>query len=316
MVSAILFVILSLVMLYFGADFLVKGSSSLAIRLGIKPLVVGLTVVAFGTSTPELMVSINAALSGSPEISVGNVVGSNIFNIGIILGISAMIYPLRVNRQLLRLDMPVVLVATLLFTILFWNGRFGRLEGALFVFLLIAYVVYNVRQSRKEIVTEQVVEEKNDIRKYKHWYIDVLLIGIGLAILVVGSDLLVKNAVSIARFLKINEAVIGLTIVAAGTSMPELATSAVAALKKNNDIAIGNIVGSNIFNLFCIMGISSLIQPIETLDINYIDNLVMLGFTVLLLPLMRTGYILKRKEGVTLFVFYVVYLLYLLGIFR
>lgn len=315
MASVILFVILSLALLYFGADFLVKGSSSLAMRLGVKPLVVGLTVVAFGTSMPELIVSINAALSGSPEISVGNVVGSNIFNIGVILGISAMIHPLRVNRQLLRLDMPVVLAATLLFTILFWDGRFGRIEGAFFLITVATYTVYNIRQSRKEIVTQQVADEVAGIRMYKYWYTDVVFILAGLAVLIAGSDFLVKNAVIIARYLHMSEAVIGLTIVAAGTSMPELATSAVAAFKKNNDIAIGNIVGSNIFNLLCIMGVSSLIKPIQTTAINYVDNLVMLGFTLLLLPLMRTGYVLKRKEGATLFVFYIIYLLYLLKIF-
>lgn len=312
MITAFALVLTSLAILYFGADWLVKGSSSLAIRLGVAPLIVGLTVVAFGTSTPELIVSITAALSGTPEITVGNVVGSNIFNIGIILGLSAMIYPLRVHRQILRLDMPIAVLAALIFTILFWNGNFGRIEGACFLICIVVYTWYIVNQSKKEKKKADSQDDAGSYKTYKHWYIDAGLILLGLGVLALGSDMLVKNAVIIAQNFGISEAVIGLTIVAAGTSMPELATSVVAALKKNNDIAIGNIVGSNIYNLLAIMGISSLIKPIHAPEVNYIDNLVMLGFTLLLLPLMQTGYTIKRKEGILLFILYAVYLCYLI----
>lgn len=312
MTIAILLIVLSLVILYFGADWLVKGSSSLATRFGVSALVVGLTVVALGTSTPELLVSINAALSGNPEISVGNVVGSNIFNIGLILGISALIFPLQVHRQIIRLDMPLLLVVTALFTVLFWDGQFSRIEGGLFLTTLIAYNIYMVRQARKD---KSQPDTDVRIKVYKHWGTDLLLIAAGLGLLAAGSDLLVRNAVIVAKALNMSEAVIGLTIVAAGTSMPELATSIVAALKKNTDIAIGNIVGSNLYNLLCIMGISSLIKPIAAPQVNYIDNLVMLGFTLMLMPLMLTGKRLTRGEGCILVIGYAGYMLYLLGIF-
>lgn len=315
MTIAIIWVIVSLVVLYFGADWLVKGSSSLATRFGVTPLVVGLTVVAFGTSMPELIVSVQAALSGSPEISVGNVVGSNVFNIGAILGLSALIYPLCVQRQLLRLDLPVLIVTVLLFTILFRDGRLGRWEGGLFFAGMIVYTIYMIYQARKGTLAGTEVPSSSNIRVYKHWWTDAILVLLGLILLIAGSKLLVKYAVEIARMLRLSEAVIGLTIVAAGTSMPELATSVVAAVKKNNDIAIGNIVGSCIYNILLIMGISALIKPIQAPAINITDNLVMLAFTLALLPLMKSGHRVSRWEGGLLFAGYVVYMLYLLHAF-
>ena len=315
MAIAILWVVVSLIILYFGADWLVKGSSSLATRFGVTPLVVGLTVVALGTSMPELIVSVQAALSGSPEISVGNVVGSNIFNIGVILGISALIYPLSVQRQLLRLDMPVLITAVGLFTVLFLDGRLGRWEGLLFFTGMIAYTVYMVWHARRGNLAGTSDAPVSTIHVYKHWWSDAIFIVLGLLALILGSKILVKYAVEIARMLQLSEAVIGLTIVAAGTSMPELATSAVAAIKKNTDIAIGNIVGSCIYNILLIMGTSALIKPIQAPAINYVDNLVMLAFTLALLPLMRSGRRLNRWEGGLLLAGYVVYMLYLLKVF-
>ena len=228
MLIPVLLVVASLVVLYFGADFLVKGSSSLAVRFGISPLVVGLTVVAFGTSAPELLVSVQSALEGNPGIAVGNVMGSNIFNVCAILGISAMIYPLRVNPRLIRLDAPVMLAATLLFVGIFHNGSFGRWAGILFFAGICAYMIYCVYKAKRG----EVVEGDEEIKPTKSWMLDVVLVIAGLALLVWGSGLLVDNAVIIAKALGWSEAVIGLTIVAAGTSMPELATSVVAALKK------------------------------------------------------------------------------------
>ena len=308
MLIPVLLVAASLVVLYFGADFLVKGSASLAVRFGISPLVVGLTVVAFGTSAPELLVSVQSALEGNPGIAVGNVMGSNIFNVCAILGISAMICPLRVNPRLIRLDAPVMLVATLLFVGIFRNGSFGRWAGILFFAGICAYTIYCVYKAKRG----EAVEGDEEIKPTKSWKLDVVLVIAGLALLVWGSGLLVDNAVIIAKALGWSEAVIGLTIVAAGTSMPELATSVVAALKKRTDIAIGNVIGSNIFNLLAVLGLTATIAPVETNQINWTDMLVMLGTSLLLLPFMRTGFKIGRGEGVVLFVIYIAYTLYLI----
>ena len=308
MLIPVLLVLASLVVLYFGADFLVKGSSSLAVRFGISPLVVGLTVVAFGTSAPELLVSVQSALVGNSGIAVGNVMGSNIFNVCAILGISAMIYPLRVNPQLVRFDMPVMLVATLLFVLIFHDGSFGRWAGILFFVGICAYMIYCVYKAKRGEVTEG----EEEIKVTKSWILDVVFVIIGLGLLVWGSDLLVNNAVSIAKALGWSEAVIGLTIVAAGTSRPELATSVVAAMKKRTDIAIGNVVGSNIFNLLAVLGLTATITPVETNQINWLDMGVMFGSSLILLPFMRTGFKIGRGEGVVLFIIYVAYTVYLL----
>lgn len=308
MLIPVLLVLASLVVLYFGADFLVKGSSSLAVRFGISPLVVGLTVVAFGTSAPELLVSVQSALAGNSGIAVGNVMGSNIFNVCAILGISAMIYPLRVNPRLVRFDMPVMLVATLLFVLIFHDGTFGRWAGILFFVGICAYMIYCVYKAKRG----EAAEGEEEIKVTKSWILDVVLVIIGLGLLVWGSDLLVNNAVSIAKALGWSEAVIGLTIVAAGTSMPELATSVVAAMKKRTDIAIGNVVGSNIFNLLAVLGLTATITPVETNQINWLDMGVMFGSSLILLPFMRTGFKIGRGEGVVLFIIYVAYTVYLL----
>ena len=286
MITSLTLLILSLVALYIGAGWLVQGSSALALKAKISPLVVGLTIVAFGTSAPELVVSLNATLSGQGDIAIGNIVGSNIFNIGVILGVSATICPLQVKKQLLRIDIPVMLAATVLFTILFWNGTLGRTEGLFFLTGIIIYTIFSLFYSRKHGTegSSQELEEQP-----KHWAVDTLAIVGGLVVLV-----------------------FGLTIVAAGTSMPELATSIVAAYKRKTDIAIGNIVGSNLFNILTIAGSCSLIHPIEAKNVNYIDLLVMLGISVLLLPLVKSGQKISRTEGFVLILFYVIYMFWLL----
>lgn len=315
MLTDLLLIIASLIMLYFGASWLVNGAASLAVRLGITPLVIGLTVVAFGTSTPELIVSIQAALEGNGSISIGNVVGSNIFNIGAILGLAALFYPIKVKAQVLRFDIPIMLFTAVLFLLLFLDHQISRLEGSVFVVGIIAYTVFNIRKSMQE-GQQEILEEFQEVapQTSRHWAVDVLLIGIGLLVLIFGSDLLVDGAVSLAKRFGISEAVIGLTIVAAGTSMPELATSVVAALKKQSDIAVGNVVGSNIYNILAILGVSSIITPIQAPDIALTDGLVMVGISVLLIPLMRTGYAIKRWEGGILLLIYVGYLYSLLPI--
>lgn len=311
MITNVTLLILSLFALYIGAGWLVKGSSELALKAKISNLVIGLTIVAFGTSAPELVVSLNATLSGQGDISVGNIIGSSIFNIAAILGISAVIQPLKAKRQLTRLDIPILIVATVVFTLLFWNGTLGRLEGCLFLAGIILYTIFSLYYSRKH---EKKVEElAGELEKQPEaWYKDVMYIVGGLVILIFASNLLVNNAVSIAQELGVSEAVIGLTIVAAGTSLPELATSVVSALKKNPDIAIGNIVGSNLFNILAIAGTSSMVKPIVAKNVNYVDLLVMLGLTLLLLPLVKSGQKISRAEGWALIVVYLCYLAWLL----
>ena len=311
MITSVTLLILSLFALYIGAGWLVKGSTELALKARISNLVIGLTIVAFGTSAPELVVSLNASLSGQGDIAIGNIIGSNIFNIAVILGISAAIHPLQAKRQLTRLDIPILIVATVVFTLLFWNGTLNRLEGCLFLAGIIIYTVFSLYYSRKH--EKKIDEQTGELEKQPEpWYKDVLYIGGGLVILIFASNLLVNNAVSIAQELGVSEAVIGLTIVAAGTSLPELATSVVSALKKNPDIAIGNIVGSNLFNILAIAGTSSVVNPIVAKNVNYVDLLVMLGLSLLLLPLAKSGQKISRTEGWALIVMYLCYLAWLL----
>ena len=307
MITNLTLLILSLVALYIGAGWLVQGSSALALKAKISPLVIGLTIVAFGTSAPELVVSLNAALKGEGEIAIGNILGSNIFNIGIILGISATIYPLQAKKQLLRIDIPVMLIATILLTIFFWNGELGRMEGSFFLAGIILYTIFSLYYSRKHGEEPNLELEEQP----RHWAFDTLEIVGGLVVLIFASHLLVENATSIAREVGLSEAVIGLTIIAAGTSMPELATTIVAASKGKTDIAIGNIVGSNLFNILAIASSCSLVQPIVAKNVNYIDLLVMLAISLLLLPLVKSGQKITRTEGLVLVIVYVIYMFWL-----
>ncbi|MCE5178847.1 MAG: calcium/sodium antiporter [Porphyromonadaceae bacterium] len=300
----IVWLLVSLVILYYGAEGLVSGAASLAKRIGISPLVIGLTIVSIGTSMPELVVSVKAAMSGQSAISIGNVLGSNFFNIGIILGMSALIYPLAVKRQLLKLDVPVMIFAALLFFLMFLDYKISHVEALIFILLLLSYISYLLFISKKNTTVE---EEEEEIKKTKHWALDILFIGVGLLALVYGSDLLVVNATLIAGRLGMSEAMIGLTIVAVGTSMPELATSVVAAIKKRSDIAIGNVVGSNIFNVLLILGVAGLIQPISTPEINYVDGLFMIGISLLLWLFMKAGSRIKRWQGAAFIAFYLIY---------
>lgn len=298
-----------LVLLYFGAEGLVKGGAGLALRCGITPLVVGLTVVAFGTSAPELVVSTKATYLGQGGIAVGNVVGSNIFNIAVILGLSAVIRPMIVQAQLIRFDMPVMLGISVLCVALFANGRLGRIEAGLFFAGIVAYTVLNVVMARREKSRAVKAEfEEGTPHKSGNLLIEIMLVLGGLALLVVGARLFVSAAVEIARVWGVSEAVIGLTIVAAGTSLPELATSVIAAVRKQDDIAIGNIIGSNVFNILGILGVSGLIRPLEPGGVNMLDFGFMIGTAVLLFPLLRTGWKLNRWEGAVFLALYAAYL--------
>ena len=312
MLLSVFYVLASLVLLYFGASWLVKGSSSLALKAGVSPLVAGLTVVAFGTSSPELVVSVNAAISGHGNIAIGNVVGSNLFNICIILGISALVTPLKIKLQLLKIDIPVLIITTIGFMLLFADRHISRFEGFILISGIVLYTLMSIILARREKSTEVQEEFNKSVTDQKtKWYWSAGLILLGLSVLIAGSELLVKGAVAIARSLGVGETIISLTIIAAGTSMPELASSIVATIQKEYDIAIGNIIGSNIFNILGIIGISSVINPLSAMAISNIDLYVMLGVTLLLLPFFRSSYTLKRDEGIFMIGIYLIYLYYL-----
>ncbi|MEP4522474.1 MAG: calcium/sodium antiporter, partial [Alloalcanivorax venustensis] len=307
MIANFTYIVLALGLLFIGAEGLVRGSSSLALRAGLSPLTVGLTIVAFGTSSPELVVSLKATLSQQGDISVGNVVGSNIFNIAIILGITALLCPIPVHRKIIKIDAPIALGLTCLLLVLLLNDSLGRLEGLLLFAGIIAYTVMNVVFANKEPVNGGNDDDAAPGIS-RHWILDTAFMLGGLGILIFGSRLLVDHSIILAKGFGVSEAVIGLTIVAAGTSMPELATSVVAALRKQPDIAIGNVVGSNVFNILGILGVTSLVSPLYAPGISWTDYAAMLAFTVLLIPLLYTGRILHRLEGLALIALYAGYL--------
>ncbi len=297
------------VLLYFGAEGLVRGAASAAARLGLTPLVIGLTVVAFGTSTPELVVSVGAALQDQGAIAIGNVVGSNIGNIALILGLSALIKPPRVQAQIIAFDVPVVIVTSLIVSVMLWNGMIGRFEGGFLFAGMILYVGFSLWVAQRE--KEPILQEFEDAapRRSRSILLDLLLIVGGLVLLVLGARAMVSGAVSIAESIGISQTVIGLTIVAVGTSLPELATSILAAARGEGDIAVGNVVGSNIFNSLGILGLSSLARPLVSPDIGILSLAVMIILSLALLPLMRTGHRVSRIEGTALISAYVLYVL-------
>ena len=302
-------ILLSLILLFGGAEMLVKGSASVAARAGLTPLMIGLTVVAFGTSSPELAVSLEAALMGQGDVAVGNVVGSNLLNIAVILGLSALICPIGVNLQLIKVDVPIMILVTILLPLVLLDSRLGRLEGGLFFAGIILYTLLNVQMARKGSTTEVEGEFAEGVPKMtRHWSLDLLLIVGGLVVLVLGSRLLVDNCLQVARAFHISEAVIGLTVIALGTSMPELATSIVAAIRRQPDIALGNVVGSNIFNILGTLGLSAMVAPMAVPGIQMLDYAVMVGVSLLLLPFLMTGLRLARFEGGILLAAYISYL--------
>jgi cation:H+ antiporter len=296
-------------LLFIGAEGLVRGSSALAQRLGLTPLVIGLTVVAFGTSAPELFVSITASLNGQGNIAVGNVVGSNIFNIGVIIALTAVICPIPVTLTVIKIDIPLMIGISLIAVWLINSGMLFVIPGLFLVAGLIAYVTVTLWLARREAADEhEQAFSSGAVSLSTSLYRDVFYILIGLALLVIGSRLLITSAIAIARALSVSETVIGLTIVAAGTSLPELATSVIAAVRHQPDIAIGNIVGSNIFNIMGILGITSIVAPIYTTAIGALDLWIMVILAAALLPLVWTGRKLIRWEGAMLLVLYVLYL--------
>ncbi|KAB2921533.1 MAG: calcium/sodium antiporter [Dechloromonas sp.] len=318
MLEHIMMFILGLVALTIGAELLVRGAARLAMSFGIAPLVVGLTIVAFGTSAPEMAVSAGAAVSGSGDIAIGNVVGSNIVNVLLILGLSALIVPLAVNEQIIRQEIPIMIGASLLFVVLAMDGSIGRGEGLLLFALVVAYTAFLVIQSRRasKAVQDEFAEEMPDTasRWDAHWSVQALLVIGGLALLVIGADWLVDAAVAVARAFGVSDLVIGLTVVAVGTSMPEIATSLVAAFRGQRDIAVGNVVGSNIFNIFACLGVAGILADggiaVSEAARNF-DLWVMLAVAFACLPIVITGREIARWEGGVFIAYYVAYTAYL-----
>lgn len=302
-----------------GAEALVRAASRLARGAGVSSLVVGLTVVAFGTSSPELAVSLSSALGGRADVAVGNVVGSNVFNVLFILGLSAAVAALVVHRSLVRLEVPLLVVVSAVALAMALDGRIGRVDGAILFASLIAYTTFAVRRSRREsaAVREEYREEFGEVpgSGVKRVLLDLALSAVGLGLLVVGSRLLVGAAVSTAEALGVSPLVVGLTVVAAGTSLPEVATSVLAAVRGERDIAIGNVIGSNLFNLMGVLGLSGLAAPGGlTVDPSLVrfDLPVMLATAVACLPILASGARIDRWEGALFLAFYVAYSAYLL----
>ncbi|HRQ57500.1 MAG TPA: calcium/sodium antiporter [Azoarcus taiwanensis] len=317
MLTHAVFFLIGLTLLVMGAEALVRGASRLALSMGISPLVVGLTIVAFGTSTPELAVSVGASIDGRPDLAVGNVIGSNIANVLLILGIAALIAPLVVHEQIIRQEIPIMLGASVLVVVMALDGRITRVESALLFALVIGYTFYLIRQSRRasrETEAEYDAEMPPDSEWDRHWSVQAALIVIGLVALVLGSHWLVGAAVVFAQAFGVSELVIGLTVVAVGTSMPEIATSIVAALRGERDIAVGNVIGSNVFNIFSVLGLTGLVSaggiPIPEAARNF-DLWVMLAVAFACLPIMLTGREIARWEGAVFVCYYAAYTAYL-----
>jgi cation:H+ antiporter len=308
--------ILGFVLLVGGADVMVRGAGAVAVRFGLSPVVVGLTVVAFGTSAPELAVSVGAARSDQAGLAIGNVVGSNIANVLLVLGVSAAIGGgLLVAQKLVRIDVPLMVGASVLVLLMSLDGSLGRPEGAVLFACIVAYTWWTVRTARREGAEieseyEEAFGQPNDAPV---WIQLAQIVG-GIALLVVGSGWLVDSASDIARDLGVSDLVIGLTVVAIGTSAPELATSVVAALKGERDIAVGNVVGSNLFNLLSVLGLTALLAPSGVAvsdDALRLDMPIMLAVAVACLPVFFNGYELKRWEGGLFAIYYVAYIAFL-----
>ena len=312
----------SIALLVGGAELLVRGASRLALGFGVSPLVIGLTVVAFGTSAPEMAASVGGALRGGPgaDIAVGNVVGSNILNVLLILGMSAAIVPLVVHQQIVRLDVPVMIAVSLLVAALGFDGSFGRIDGALLFGGILAYTGFRIRQSWSESAKVRAQYEAELAgqpapRAGRAWLGNAALVGLGLALLVLGARWLVETAILFAQFIGLSDLVIGLTIVALGTSMPELVTSIIAAVRGERDIAVGNVIGSNIFNLLAVLGAAALVAPqgirvspaAESFDLP-----VMIAVAIACLPIFFVGHRIARWEGFLFVGYYVAYVSFLL----
>ena len=321
--TVLIFFCIGLVLLIVGADLLVAGASRIAGRLGISPLVIGLTIVAFGTSAPELAVSTTGALTGQADLALGNVVGSSIFNVLFILGMAALVAPLTVQAQLIRIDVPIMIAASGLCWLFALDGEISRIDGAILAAGILTYTVLLILMSRRQAAElaaaaalVDAARQPNEPRRslVERIPVQLVMIGAGVAMLVIGSRWLVDGAIAVAHSLGISELVISLTVVAAGTSLPELATSVLAAYRGQRDIAVGNVVGSNIFNILCVLGFTAVIAPqgvaVAPAALAF-DIPVMTAVAVACLPLFITGGVVSRWEGAVFVLYYVAYTVYL-----
>lgn len=308
--------VLGLALLSFGADWLVKGASELALRLGISPLVVGLTVVAFGTSAPELIVSLKANLQAdaAPDLAVGNIVGSNICNIALLLGLAAVIRPFVIHSQVVKRELPILLVVTGGFVWMIWNYELARWEGLVMAAAIAIYVIVSIRLARanpEDPVAPSDLPDDLDLENKGGNWKSLFWVVLGLVGLIFGADRLVTSGVTLAELFGVPEVVIGLTLVAIGTSLPELATTIAATRRGETDLIAGNLIGSNLFNILVVMGITAAVKPISLDVLNWVDLAVMSAFTLLLVPFLMRGRRLNRIEGSVMVIGYFVYCIYL-----
>ena len=301
------------VLLFIGGESLVRGAVKIARDLKISPLIIGVTVVAYGTSSPELLITLQSVLKGFHEIALGNVIGSNIANILLVLGIAAVIYPIKVSKALVRFDLRYVFIAS--FALLFFvlSGSIGRIEGIIFIFILIVYTISTIKKHGREEVSEM---ENNPAEIEEQFFflkvtfpVAIMLVVLGISYLSFGAHILVQGASNLARQFDISESVIAVTIVAIGGSAPELFTSVVAAMRKHSDLAIGNVIGSNLFNILGVLGISGLIRPISVVStFSGFDIWVMVSAVILLYYFVRKKFVLSRLAGFIFLFFYALYI--------
>ena len=302
MIDSIGLLIFGSFMLYIGSEWIVKGGIGVAERYGISTIVIGLTVVAFGTSLPELLVSLNAAFQGSSSLAIGNAIGSNIANVGLVLSLSAFIFPITMNYSLIRRDIFVYFFSCAAFVIFSLDGRLSKFEGAFFVNTLLFYIIYSIKKPVKNDIDLEDFNGGNMGEMF-------LFIIFGIVGLALGADLFVEGSVFIARYFGISEVVIGMSIVAFGTSLPELATSAMAAYKKESAISIGNIIGSNIFNILCVLGVTSVVQPLSAkwIDIRFqVGVMIIYGLLIMLASLLTQP--IKRTLSASMFIGYIIFI--------
>ncbi len=310
MTIAILFIIGGATALYLGAEMLVRGASRIAISLGIPTLVVGLTIVSIITSFPEGVASLIAQIRGDDDIAAANVIGSNIANVGLIIGMAGLISPLSISTHIRNIDTPIMISTLILLLLLMLPGEINRLSGALLITLLIAYVIYRIKTGEQTLEEEKLTKLKpKSSSKLQEYGWDATLVIVGMLFLILGGHIFVTGSVTLAKLLSISERVIGLTLVAIGTSLPELATTVVATYRKHTDLAVGNVVGSNIFNSLFIIGFVSLIKPITfTTTLLSYDGLIMVGFSLFFWLLMWTGNTIPRLGSALLLICYGTYL--------
>ena len=298
-------ILISLIFLYYGGEFLVTGSLRLAQTFNISPFIIGATVIGFGTSTPELAVSLMASIQGSGDLALGNIIGSNITNIGLVLGLTALIIPLTIEKQRYRTESPSLIITSTIIVVFSWDSYLSRIEG----FIMISFLfIYLWRAFRKKESIDLDSSEINFFSNQKRPTFHIILVILGIMMLIFGASWMVEGATGIARKIGVSEWFIGVSIVALGTSLPELTSSIIAAKKGHGEMAIGNIFGSNIFNILMVIGIASTIHPLSIEEKIYTDLIFTTTLTCLMLVLIRMGYVIKKKDGVLLFLCYVSYI--------